>query len=427
MIRSKGAQILYLFLFSILVLQGCNRETPPDENDRVTIVFKHGKLAGDPEAFEGLIEKFEEQNPDIKVKGEVLPSLSDEQHQFYVINLEGKSSDFDVFAMDVIWVPEFARAGWLRDVSNILPTDKRAAFFKAPIEAAVFQGKIYAAPWYIDAGVLYYRKDLLEKYGFTPPETWEDLVYIASEITRRVPGLYGFIWQGKQYEGLVCNALEYMHSHGGDILKDGRIVFDSIDNRQALEFMEDLIYKYRVTPELVTTAVEETTRHIFGTGKAIFMRNWPYAWNIFERDGSIVKGKVGVSLLPSFPGYQSSPTLGGWHLGINKYSDHPKEAERFIEFMTSYEAQKTLSLTVGYKPTRRKLYRDSDLIRAQPFTAKLYDAFEHAIPRPITPYYMMISQILQPEFSAIISRIRKPQEALESGSKQIEFVLQLED
>ncbi len=429
MLHSKIDIVLYLFLFlcSILVFQGCTQGPTPDEKEKVTIVFKHGKVAGDPEPIKKLIERFEERNPDVRIKDETLPAATDEQHQFYVINLEGKSSDFDVFAMDVIWVPEFARAGWLRDLSHILPPESRNEFFGGPMEAAIYGEKVYAIPWYIDAGILYYRKDLLEKYGFSPPKTWHELVRIASKVTRKEPGLYGFIWQGKQYEGLICNVLEYIRSNGGDVIKNGRVVVDSPENRQALAFMRDLIYQYRITPELVTTAIEEPTRHIFGKGKAVFMRNWPYAWNIFEGDDSPIKGKVGVSILPGFPGHGSAPTLGGWHLGINKYSRHPKEAERFIKFFTSYEAQKTLSLTIGYKSTRRKLYRDKDLIRAQPFVVSLYDVFEHARPRPISPFYMMISQIMQPEFSAVLSRIKEPEDALKSASKQIEFILQVEN
>jgi multiple sugar transport system substrate-binding protein len=424
MIISKISLTLFLLICFLPSIQSCTEEKPANKSDVVTIIFKHGKIYGDPKKFEYIIEKFEEMNPYIKVKVEILPSITGEQHQFYVINLEGKSSDFDVLSMDVIWVPEFARAGWLRDLTSILPPEKRGQFFKSSIDADVFKGRVYAVPWYIDAGILYYRKDLLAKYGFTPPKTWQELVHIAIEITRKEPGLYGFIWQGKQYEGLVCNALEYMHSHGGDVLKNGRVVLNSPENRQALEFMKDLIYKYHVTPPLVTTAVEETTRHIFGSGKAVFMRNWTYAWNLLEENDSTVKGKVGVALLPGFPGYASSPTLGGWQLGVNINSKHPKEAERFIVYLTSYEVQKTLSLTIGYKPTRKELYNDRDLIRAQPFTVRLYDAFLHAIPRPVTPYYMMISQVLQPVFSSEISNISETQKALESGSKQIEFILQ---
>lgn len=419
--------MLHLLLCSVLVFQGCTQEPPPGEKQKITIVFKHGKVFGDPEPVKRLIEEFEEQNPDIRVKDETLPSATDEQHQFYAINLEGKSSDFDVFGMDVIWVQEFARAGWLRDLSHILPQERREDFFQGPIESATYQNRIYAIPWYIDAGVLYYRKDLLEKYGFSPPKSWYELVRIASEITRKEPGLYGFIWQGKQYEGLVCDVLEYIWSNDGDIIIDDRVVIDSPENQQALTLMRDLIYRYRVTPEFVTTAVEDSTRHIFSRGRAVFMRNWPYAWNLFERDDSPIKGKVGVSALPGFPGHRSASTLGGWQLGVNKYSKHPKEAERFISFFTSYEAQKTLSLTVGYRPTLRKLYDDEDLIRAQPFIASLYEVFERARPRPVTPFYMMISQVMQPEFSAVLSRIKEPEEALKTARKQIEFILSVED
>lgn len=409
------------------MLHGCSQSSPDNENEKATIVFKHGKLAGDAGALDALIRRFEEENPDTRIKDEILPSSTDEQHQFYVINLEGRSSDFDVFAIDVIWVQEFARAGWLRDLSHLLPLKKMDDFFQGPMEAAVYRGKVYAIPWYIDAGVLYYRKDLLEKYGYSPPKTWHDLVRIASEVTRHEPKLYGFIWQGKQYEGLVCNALEYIHSNGGDIMKDGRVVIDSPENIQALGFMRDLIYKYHVTPVLVTTMIEEPTRHIFGKGKALFMRNWPYAWNIFEGDDSPVKGKVGVSTLPAFSGHESSPTLGGWQLAINPYSKQPEKAERFIEYLTSYKVQKSLSLTIGYKPTLKILYKDPDLIRAQPFTTSLYDAFEHASPRPITPYYMMISQVIQPEFSAVLSGTKAPEEALKAAGEQIEHILNVED
>lgn len=423
-LRSPGQKglVWLLLLCSAVIFPSCARE-PKSLEGPVTLVFKHGKVAGDPEPFAKLLHRFEKANPDIRIKDETLPAATDEQHQFYVINLEGKSADFDVLAMDVIWAPEFIRAGWLRDLSSLLPRGERGAFFKGPMDAVTYEGGVYAIPWYIDAGILYYRKDLLDQYGFSPPKTWGDLVRIAGEITQAQKGIYGFVWQGKQYEGLICDVLEYFWSNGGDVIRDGRVVIDSPENRAALAFMRDLIYRYKVTPVFVTTFIEEPTRHIFGRGDAVFMRNWPYAWNLYQREDSAVKGRVGVSALPSFPGHEAVSTLGGWQLGINKYSRHPGEAERLIRFMTSYEAQKFLSLTVGYKPTRRALYRDEDLIREQPFMVGLYAVFEHARPRPVTPYYMMISQVMQPEFSAVLSGIKEPEEALRSAKEQIEFMI----
>jgi multiple sugar transport system substrate-binding protein len=423
MIRRGIIQFLsFAMLWILPIIAGC-----PTVQDRAkgnsVIVFKHGKIAGDPAKFRDLLDRFEQENPGIKVKDETLPASTDEQHQFYVVNLESKSADFDVLSMDVIWVQEFRRAGWLREVSHLLAPGEENAFFPGPVQAASYEGKLYAVPWYIDAGLLYYRRDLLKKHGRKVPHTWQELVETAEYITGREKGLYGFIWQGKQYEGLVCNVLEFIWSNGGDIFRNGRVVIDSPQNVDALTFMHDLIAQYGVTPPIVMTADEESTRHLFGSGKALFMRNWPYAYNIFQRAGSVVRGKVGVAVLPSFPGQKPASTLGGWQLGVNQFSRNLEKAEKLVQFLTSPSAQKELARTVGYKPTRKSLYKDRDLLREQPFITSLYGTFLKARPRPVTPYYMMITQVMQPEFSSAISGIKKPEEALDSAQKQIEHIL----
>jgi multiple sugar transport system substrate-binding protein len=409
---------LFIFLISITA---CGQSSTSN-----SIVFKHGKIAGDPVLFDELLKRFEAENPGITVKHEALPASTDEQHQYYVINLEGKSTDFDVLSMDVIWVQEFARAGWLADINHLIPAEKRNEFFNGPMQAVTYQNTLYAVPWYIDAGLLYYRQDLLQKYALPVPKTWHELIRTAKTITSLEPDLYGFIWQGKQYEGLVCNALEYMWSNGGEVIKDGKAALYSPQNIEALQFMRNLITEHKITPELVTTSIEEPTRSIFGQGKALFMRNWPYAWNIFQRDDSPIKGKVGVSQLPSFTGHEPASTLGGWQLGINKYSANKAAAEKLIKYLTSAEIQKELALSIGYKPTRKNLYQDKELLQAQPYFAMLYDVFLHARPRPLSPYYMQITQVLQPELSAILAGFKSPEEALKSAQKQIEQILERE-
>ncbi len=413
-----------IMLLAVLLFSSCERDARNGrEAGAQTIVFKHGKIAGDPRPFRELLDRFEHGNPGIRVKDETLPASTDEQHQFYAINLEGKSADFDVLSMDVIWVPEFARAGWLRDMGPLLADGERNAFFPGPIQAVTYDNRLYAIPWYIDSGLLYYRSDLLRKYNRPVPKTWQELVKTAQIITENEKDLYGFIWQGKQYEGLVCNVLEYIWSNGGDVISNNTPVINSPENIEALTFMRDLMRTYAVTPPLVTTAIEEPTRHLFGSGRALFLRNWPYAWNIFNREGSAVKGRVGVAALPSFPGHPSASTLGGWQLGVNRYSRHPEAAEKLVRFLTSPASQKTLALTVGYKPTRKALYKDRDLLQQQPFMASLYGIFMRARPRPVTPYYMMITQVMQPEFSAVLSNMKTPRAALDSAQQQIGHIL----
>ena len=416
----------FLLLALALVAASCSKEEPKTSGagQPTTIVFKHSKLFGDPQGFDALIKHFEELHPGIRVRTEALPASSDEQHQFYVINLRAASADFDVMALDVVWVAEFARAGWLSDLTEIFSPADRKTFFSGPIAAVLYQGRAYAVPWFIDAGLLYYRKDLLAKYNFETPETWEALSKIAAAVRQREPGMYGFVWQGRQYEGLVCNALEYLWSAGGDVLRDGRVVLNSPENRRALTFMRALVHDGGVSPELVATATEEPSRRIFGSGKAVFLRNWPYAWTLFQESDSPVKGKVGITVLPHFSGHDSAATLGGWQLGVNHYSRHPREAAEFVEFMTSAEAQKALALAYGLNPSRRALYDDPDLRANQPHMAQLRAIFDHARPRPVTPYYVRVSQVLQSEFSAVVAGLKSPADALQSAQQQVEAILE---
>lgn len=248
------------------------------------------------------------------------------------------------------------------------------------------------------------------------PRTWPELVDVASHIAAREPGIRGYIWQGRQYEGSVCNVMEFIWSAGGEIIEDGRCVIGSRTNAETLRFMRDLVARYGVTPPLVTTADEETSSHLFGNGRAVFMRNWPYAWNLFQREDSAVRGKVGLALLPSFPGHPSASVLEGWHLAVNRYTKHPEAAEKLVAFLTSPKVQKRLAIAIGYKPTLQSLYRDVDLRRHQPFIADLYDIFLQARPQPVTPYYMMITQVMQAEFSAVVAGIHPPEEALQSAA-----------
>jgi multiple sugar transport system substrate-binding protein len=396
----------FLGTLGAVALAGCGRPAP--RGGDTTLVFKHGKLFGDPRVLRGLLDEFEREHPGMRVREETLPSSSDEQYQFYAINLQARADVFDVLAVDIVWVAGFARAGWLK------PLPDEGGFFRGPMEAVTWRGTVYALPWFVDAGLLYYRRDLVEK----PPEHWHELVRLARELR-----LHGFVWQGKQYEGLVCNALEYLHSNGGAVLEGERAVLASPQNREALAFMADLVHRYRVTPASVTTLTEEPSRHVFGQGRAAFLRNWPYAWRLFQDPASRVHGKVAVAELPRFPGGRSAPTLGGWQLAVNAASRYPDAAERLVRFMTAAPAQKRLAIAYGFQPSRAALYRDPELLAAQPFLGTLERVFAAARPRPVTPQYVRVSQVLQAELSAAVSGLRTADQALARAQRGVEEIL----
>ena len=412
-----------------LFLAGCpaHQSSLPDDNGVVTITFTHGKISGDPRPLDDLIAEFEAAHPTIRVRDEPLPPSTDQQHQLYAINLEGGSDHIDVLAMDVIWVPEFSRAGWIRPLDSVFTPVMQTEFLPNALDAVTYDELVWAVPWNVDAGLLYYRKDLLQKYHRLPPRTWDELIETAQVIMRgeQDQDLHGFVWQGRQYEGLICDAMEFIWGNGGHVLEPNTGVADLSNSATvgAVSFMRDLIHEHKVSPEMVTTSDEEETRHMFGSGQAIFMRNWPYAWVLLERDGSRVQGKVGIAPLPTFGSHPHVSTLGGWHLGISKNSRHPEEAWEFIEFLTSQHAQQVMALRVGIQASRIAVYQDQELNKAQPFLAKLQPMLFSARPRPVTPFYPMVSQILQSEFSAVLANVRNPHVAMRSAERQINHAL----
>jgi multiple sugar transport system substrate-binding protein len=407
-----------------LLAAGCATR-PASTEGPVTIVFSHAKH---PQAayLTEIISQFEAEHPHIRVREQLLPSSSDEQHQFYVINLQGSSEDLDVLDMDIIWVPEFSRAGWLADLTSSIPASALAPLHAAALQADWSRQKLYAVPWFVDAGVLYYRKDLLEKYGMAPPETYSELARSATVVLagERDPRLMGFLWQGMQYEGLVCTALEFIRGNGADVFNEsGRPDLTSAPVLDALRFMNGLIRQSDVSPALVTTLDEENARHIFQSGRAIFLRSWPYAWPLLQEAGSPVSGRVGMTMVPHFSGHESAPTLGGFHLGVNSRSRHPEEASTFIRYMISRDVQRQVLLHLGVLPADTQLLAEADLRQRVPQLSVLMPMLARAQPRPVTPYYLMISQILQPELSAVVSGFRSPEQAMHSANQQIEHLL----
>jgi len=391
-----------------------------------TLVFRHGVVSGFEREFRALLDRFEARNPRIRVREEVLPWDSGQQHQLYAINLESRSDAFDVMGLDIVWVAEFGRAGWARDLSSDWPQAQRALFLDGTVEAATYSGRPYAVPWFTDCGLLYYRKDLLAKHGLRVPQTWQELSRTARSVLDREgdPRLAGFVWQGRQYEGLICDTLEYIHSNRVRLLDgQGRWVADPAKSAQALRFMFDLVNVHKVSPPLVLAADEETARHIFGNGEAVFMRNWPYAFGIYSKPGAVIEGKFGVAPLPHFEAGQSAPTLGGWFLAVNGYSRHPQEAFALVRYMTSEEVQRELFLKLSYLPTRKALYRDPALLRKAPQLEVFGRALATARPRPVTPFYPSVAEILQSEFSAVLAGLRRPEDAVRNIEVQLRPIL----
>ncbi len=402
-----------------------------ESTDKATITFMVGGAATETPFIEQIANDFMERNPNIKVDLILGTTDTGQRKQAIVTAMRGKQANPDVFLMDIAWIGQLAQSNWLTDLSKY-DVDV-SPFYKSIIEKAdTVNGKLVGLPVYVDGGLLYYRKDLLEKYGYDgPPQTWDDLVEMAKVVQEgeRAEGnkdFWGFVWQGKQYEGLICNALETFTSAGGGFInKEGEAILNSEENKKALNFMKSLIHEHEVSPKnTYTDMTEEEVRRAFHYGSALFERNWPYAWGSHTNDeDSVVKDKFGVAPLPKFEGNESASTLGGWHIGISEYSDQKKASVEFVKYFTSPDVQKFFAFNTGWNPSRVEVYKDEEVLERLPHFSQLKDVFQGAVPRPSVPYYAEMSDVMQKYFNEAISGSIEIDAALKSANEEVSQII----
>ncbi len=326
------------------------------------------------------------------------PSSSTEVHQQLVQSLGRGDGSVDVFTQDVIWIAEFAGAGWALPLDQYVNASEKSQYFPGLIEACTYNGKLTALPWFVDSGMLYYRKDLLDAAGLQVPTTWDQLVAAAQGLQSSNKVKYGFLWQGKQAEVLVCDLVEFVGSAGGRILgTDGKSVqLGDQQAVQATQFMYDTMNKLNISPKDLLSWDEEPSRRPFTAGQAAFLRNWSYVYNIAQdKTESQVVDKVGVAPLPAFSGGKSTACLGGYQYGVSASSKHKDAAVEFVKWLSNPDTQLKFATDVGLAPTRPAVFDRPELAKANPFMVKLKDVFTGGTPRPVTPKYPQVSLALQ--------------------------------
>lgn len=402
------------------------------ETGKRAVTFAVGGAPAELDVWEEITREFTDRTG-IPVRLLRQPTDTGLRRQELVMAMKAGKSDPDLFLMDVAWLAQFAASGWLApldDLSGIGSCPSPDAFFPRILELADhWRGRLVALPLYVDGGLLYYRKDLLERYGYEgPPHTWKELLDASRKIQRELrktrPGFFAFAWQGAQYEGLICDFLEFAGADGGIVADpDGTVIVNTPENRKALGFMHDLIHRHRVSPPSTYTEMkEEEVRLFFQEGNALFERNWPYAFALHREAGSPVREVTGIAPLPSFRPGRNVSTLGGWHIGISARTDAPKESRKLLCFLTSYELQKQLALRLGWNPGRRDVYDDPELLARMPHFRSLRSVFETARPRPILPYYTPLSEILQRHLNAALAGKETPAEALAAAQREMQRV-----
>ncbi|MGL6210674.1 MAG: ABC transporter substrate-binding protein [Paracoccaceae bacterium] len=367
------------------------------------LFYVSGAVGAAVENFPALVKPWEEATGHT-VTLVPMPASTTDQFAQYRLWLAAGTQDIDLFQTDVIWAPQLA--DHFVDLSAAAK-DLAPQHFPSIIESQTVNGMLVALPIFTDAPALYYRKDLLEKYGVAVPKTWAELTVAAQTIQdgERAAGngdFWGFVWQGNAYEGLTCNALEWVKSHGGGqiVEPDGTI---SINNPNAVAALEQAAaWAGTISPDGVLAYQEEEARGVWQTGNAAFMRNWPYAYGLGNGADSAVKDLFDVTTLPTGgDNPTSAATLGGWNVAVSKYSTKQEAAISLAMYLAGPEAQKQRALNESNLPTIVALYDDADIAAGQPIIPRWKDVFLQAVPRPSAPTLGNYNEVSSKFWSAV--------------------------
>ncbi|RAM36287.1 ABC transporter substrate-binding protein [Arthrobacter globiformis] len=360
-----------------------------------------------------LIEKWNAAHPNEKVTFKEQTDQADQQHDDIVQHFQAKDPSYDVVDVDVVWTAEFAAKGWLQPLKDKMAFDT-SAMLKPTVDAASYKGTLYAAPQTSDGALLYYRKDLVP----TPPKTWDEMMGMCSIAKQNNMGCYG--GQFSKYEGLTVNASEAINSAGGAVLdKDGKPSLNTAEAKAGLENLAKAYADGNIPKEGITFQ-EEQSRQAFQSGKLLFLRNWPYVYNLATTEGSsAVKDKLGIAPIPGKDGPGAS-TLGGHSMAVSVYSKNKATALDFLKFMTSEETEKFYATQGSLAPVLGSLYTDAALVKKLPYLPVLKTSIENAVPRPVSPFYPAVTKAIQENAYSAIKGEKPVDTALSDMQKSIE-------
>lgn len=390
----------------------------------ITFAFTPDEAGG----LQKLIDGFNRRNRgDIQVKWREMPALSADYLEQLQAELQSGRSSVDLIGGDVIWPAQFAANGWILDLSDRFTSGMRQDYLEGPLGSVQYEGKVWGVPWFTDAGMFYYRKDLLEKSGFSePPKTWDEMKDMAGKVRQDAGIRYGFVFQGSQDEGGVVDALEHIWNAGGDVLDGDRVVIDSPEAAQGLALRRSMITD-GVAPKATGDYTTQESQATFTNGDAVFMRNWPFVYGLLSdpETSRVRPDQVDISPLPvADEADKSFSGLGGWNFMVSSTSEEKlEEIWTFIEYMSEPEQQRTFALESARLPTLKSLYEDEEVLEKLPVAELGREALENARPRPVSPYYSDMSLAMAEQFNASLKGEVPVKQALENLQSELQDIV----
>ena len=344
----------------------------PVANAQTTLRVFAGGQQQRPDLTRKMFDEYEKRNPGVKITLESGGATSELQRQYLSTVLGAKDATLDVFILDIINPAQYHAAGWIEPLDQYLGVKDAKSYMSqylpAYATADVIDNKIVALPNFADSMFLYYRKDLLDKYGVKAPVTWDELASSSQKIQQgeKSANLQGLSFQGAPIEGAVCTFLLPYWSQGKDFQKGTKL--DKPAAVSGLNMWLGMVDKGVAKKNIAEVKTGDTVNE-FMAGDVVFAINWGYAWDLFQQDpNSKVKEKVGVAKLPAMSGGQSATCIGGWQWAVSAFSKNKAEAAKLIRFMSSPEVSKFLAINGSLLPYYANMYADKDVLERNPGT-----------------------------------------------------------
>jgi multiple sugar transport system substrate-binding protein len=395
-----------------------------------TLVFAHGPERSGTLAK--LIDEFNKSNgKGIKVQWREMPADSGQYFDKLRTEFQAGGGGVDVMSGDITWSSQFAANGWIQDLSDLFTEDMRSEYLGPPLQANTYKGTIFGVPWFTDAGMFYYRKDLLEKAGArNAPTNWDEVIDISRKLVEEGSVQYGLVFQGAEYEGGVCNGSEYIWNAGGELLDPNdlnRVVIGSSEAERGLE-TERMFVAEGIASEGVAVYKEQETDTAFLGGSHAFARNWPYMLGLAADPAisSLKPEQIGLTQLPVVKaGDTSFNALGGWNFFINASSKRKEQAWEFIRFMSEDSTQKAFAIDGALLPTKKAIYEDREALEKQPTVEVAKEATTNSKPRPIHPFYSDMSLVLSEGFNESLKGAQSPSRAINGIEREMKRIAEI--
>lgn len=339
--------------------------------------------------------------------------------------LRNKSERIDIFAVDEIWVPRFAK--WAIPLNNYFNTEEKNQILSYAVNSCIYKDSLMAIPLYLDIALMYYRNDLLSKFPnylsvkkeIDSSIEWESFIKLATKNKSKSPF---YLFQADNYEGLVCSFIEMIESQNAYFIEGNTINLKKPEIRKSLQLLVDLVNKYKISPMEVTNSKEKQTYLSFVNNNGIFLRGWPgfmdNEFRTISQDENLYKN-IFKAPLPHFKGFKAASIFGGWNLMVSLYSNKKPEAITFIKYLLKPENQKILLEKGGYLPINNKLYEDSLFVKTHPDLSFYNKLFKAGVTRPRISKYTYLSDVLSYFINKAIKKEISVSDALNKAELKI--------